>query len=86
MALTWAALASFTHTSLGVAAQVIALFPGDFIVGIGLGFAGLVSSLVAGLVAGVQLGLGHLFSALGFLLADILGVALQGVTFCLLAL
>src|SRR5690606_38731814 len=59
---------------LGIALLRIALFPGHVIGRIDLGLRDLAHVALARLLHLVELGLGYLFLALGFLDADILGV------------
>jgi hypothetical protein len=65
--------------SLASPLLVVALFLRDFVGGLHLLLGHLACVAVAGLVLLLQFGLGHVFLALGFLLADVLGVVLHGV-------
>src|SRR6516225_9522179 len=65
--------------ALGFALHVVAFFLRDFIGGLHLFFLHIAGIAVAGLVLLLEFGLGHVFLALGFLLADVVGIALQAV-------
>ncbi|MNL29192.1 hypothetical protein D3C87_1508680 [compost metagenome] len=73
-------LGVFFANVLFIALQVVALFLGHFVSSFSAGFGYFLGVLGAGLVLGFQFRLGDVFLALGFLLADVLGVVLQGVT------
>ena len=70
-------LGVFLAGALGVAAQVVALFLGHVVIGVGAGFTRFFLVAGRGFVLGLQLGLGHMFLALGFFLAHVFGVAGQ---------